>query len=193
MPIASCHVTGHHREKPDSFSIASHQIFIHVDMPLSLFSSRLNSPRSPKLSLFGRSIELVSFWWTGPNTPVWPLPEYRRITSLALLTMLLLIHSRKLLAFITMKDATLIVRSPVSCCLAMLTFWIFQKQLLTGGLQLHWASSMVSLSCLHFAYTLPFILLLNALPLFLFLGIVFSSFCHFYKVIKYNFCSKAFS
>lgn len=43
----------------------------------------------------------------------------------------------KLLVFFAMRDAFLILKSPVSCCLSMLAFWIFQKLLLTGGLQLH--------------------------------------------------------
>ena len=54
VPIASCPATGHHWKEPGSlFFVALLQIFVTIDeTPLSLLSSRLNSPSS--LSLYPR-------------------------------------------------------------------------------------------------------------------------------------------
>lgn len=51
LPIASCSVSKHYWEEPDSLFIPFHWVFVYTgNILLSLFSSGLNSPSSLKLS-----------------------------------------------------------------------------------------------------------------------------------------------
>lgn len=119
VPIASCAVTGHQREEPDSACFTySHWAYVHIDQTLlSLCFSRLNNPSSFSLYLYARCssflIVFIALHWThsskclsllhwearpGPARQVCLTRAEWRGRTTSLLVMLCLIQPRRLLA-----------------------------------------------------------------------------------------------